>query len=102
MSGAWAIAERTRFADGLAASRRADAASVRLVGVVLISNLPISLTGGLVPPPLLGLMPVYFWCLVRPDLMTPAAVFAIGVLQDMLSGGPPGVWTAVLRRRPMP
>ena len=45
------------------------------------------------PPPLLALMPVYFWCLVRPDLMTPAAAFAIGLLQDMLSGGPPGVWT---------
>ena len=31
----------------------------------------MSLLGGLVPPPLLALMPVYFWCLVRPDLMTP-------------------------------
>jgi rod shape-determining protein MreD len=60
---------------------------------VLISNLPISLTNGLVPAPLLGLVPVYFWCLVRPDLMTPAAVFAIGVLEDILAGGPPGVWT---------
>ena len=25
--------------------------------------------------------------------MTPAAVFAIGMLQDMMAGGPPGVWT---------
>ena len=38
---------------------------------VLIANLPVSFLGGIVPPPLLGLMPVYFWCLVRPDLMTP-------------------------------
>src|SRR5580704_2021911 len=63
-----------------------------LLGVVL-SNLPITLFGGLVPSPLLGFIPVYFWCLVRPDLMTPAATFAIGILQDVMSGGPPGIWT---------
>src|ERR1700754_3486865 len=60
---------------------------------VLISNLPLSLTNGLVPAPLLGLVPIYFWCLVRPDLMTPAAAFGIGMLEDIMSGAPPGVWT---------
>jgi rod shape-determining protein MreD len=63
-----------------------------LVGV-FIANIPVSLLGGGVPPPLLGLVPVYFWCLVRPDLMTPSAAFAIGLAEDVLSGGPPGVWT---------
>lgn len=63
-----------------------------LAGVV-IANIPISFVGGLVPPPLLGLIPVYFWCLVRPDLMSPAAVLVIGLTEDLLSGGPPGVWT---------
>src|SRR5476649_1557441 len=58
---------------------------------VFIANIPISLLG--VPPPLLGLIPVYFWCLVRPDLMTPAATLAIGVFEDIMAGGPPGVWT---------
>ena len=60
---------------------------------VLFSNLPVTLFGGLVPPPLLGFIPIYFWCLVRPDLMTPSATFAIGILQDVMSGGPPGIWT---------
>lgn len=63
------------------------------LGGVAIANIPISLLSGMVPPPLLALVPIYFWCLVRPDLMTPAAVFAIGLAQDILSGGPPGVWT---------
>lgn len=63
-----------------------------LIGVFL-SNIPIALVGGLVPAPLLGLVPVYYWCLVRPDLMTPACAFAIGMLQDIMSGGPPGIWT---------
>lgn len=63
-----------------------------LLGVI-IANIPISFVGGVVPPPLLGLIPLYFWCLVRPDLMTPAAAFAIGLLEDVMSGSPPGVWT---------
>lgn len=61
---------------------------------VVIANIPISLTGGMVPAPLLALMPIYYWCLVRPDLMSPIWAFAIGVLQDIFSGGPPGVWAA--------
>jgi rod shape-determining protein MreD len=60
---------------------------------VFLSNLPVSVFGSAVPPPLLGFIPIYFWCLVRPDLMTPAAAFAIGILQDLMSGGPPGIWT---------
>ena len=60
---------------------------------VLLSNIPVTFIGGLVPAPLLGLIPIYFWCLVRPDLMTPAAALVIGVLQDVMAGGPPGVWT---------
>src|SRR5471030_2963078 len=60
---------------------------------VILSNIPLTLMGGLVPAPLFGLVPIYYWCLVRPDLMTPAATFAIGILQDIMAGGPPGVWT---------
>jgi rod shape-determining protein MreD len=59
-----------------------------------LSNIPISVTGGALPPPLLALVPVYYWCLVRPDLMTPATAFTIGIAEDILSGGrPPGLWT---------
>ncbi|HEY1836651.1 MAG: rod shape-determining protein MreD [Rhizomicrobium sp.] len=63
-----------------------------LVGVI-VANLPVTFLGGLVPAPLFALMPVYFWCLMRPDLMPPYVVFAIGVLEDFFSGSPPGVWT---------
>jgi rod shape-determining protein MreD len=58
----------------------------------LIANFPISLTGGVLPAPLFGLMPVYFWGLVRPDLMPPWAALLVGLAEDLLSGGPPGVW----------
>jgi rod shape-determining protein MreD len=60
---------------------------------ILIANFPVSLMNGRVPPPLFVLMPIYFWSLVRPDLMRPSAVFLLGVLQDLLSGKEMGVWT---------
>ena len=59
---------------------------------VVTANTPITLLGGWMPSPLFALMPIYFWCLVRPDLISPAWVLVIGVLQDILSGGPPGIW----------
>ena len=62
-----------------------------MLGAV-IANLPVTYFGGVVPAPLLALMPVYFWGLVRPDLMPPSAAFFIGLAEDLLSGGPPGVW----------
>lgn len=60
---------------------------------VIIANLPVTFLGGVVPAPLFALMPVYFWCLMRPDMMPPFAAFTIGVLEDFFSGSPPGVWT---------
>jgi rod shape-determining protein MreD len=59
---------------------------------VLLANFPVSFLGGLVPPPLFVFMPLYFWAMVRPDLMTPFWAFALGVLQELMFGGPQEVW----------
>lgn len=60
--------------------------------LVIIANLPISFTGGLLPAPALALAAIYFWSLARPSLMPPFAVLLIGLAEDLLSGGPPGLW----------
>ena len=59
----------------------------------MIANLPITLSGNHLPAPLLGLMPLYFWALLRPDLVTPVWVAMIGLTEDVLAPGAPGVWT---------
>lgn len=58
----------------------------------IIANFPVSFIGGLLPTPLLAFMPVYFWCLVRPDLMPAWAALALGAWEDLLSGGQMGIW----------
>ncbi len=85
--------ERAGFFAGFKVLTNAIPLALAILGV-LLANLPISFTGNRLPVPLLGLMPVYFWCLVRPDLMSPAWAFAIGFLGDVLAPGPPGVWAA--------
>ena len=60
----------------------------------LVANFPISFLANRVPPALLSFMPLYFWAIVRPDLMSPFWAFVLGLLEDFLSGGPPGVWAA--------
>ena len=62
--------------------------------LVVLVNLPISVTGGLFPSPMLALAAIYFWSLVRPDLISPFPVLILGLLEDLLSGGPPGLWAA--------
>ena len=61
---------------------------------VIATNLPFSVFGSWVPAPMYALKPIYFWCLVRPDLMTPGWVFIIGMAHDIVSGEPAGIWAA--------
>lgn len=45
--------------------------------------------------PLFGLIAVYYWSIYRPDLLPGWAVFLLGLVQDLLSGGPVGVYALV-------
>ncbi len=46
--------------------------------------------------PSLALMAVYYWAIHRPDLLRPSAAFAIGLLQDLISGVPLGLNALIL------
>ncbi len=56
---------------------------------------PIRLLEGFAPTPILPLVIVFFWSVYGPDLLPPASVFVIGLAQDLLTGGPLGLWPAV-------
>ena len=59
--------------------------------LVVASVVPLRLPHVSFIVPALALMAVYYWGLHRSDLMPAPAIFGIGVLQDILSGGPIGV-----------
>ena len=57
---------------------------------ILFDVAPRPAAGGGGLGPFLTLAVVYFWCVYRPDLMSFPAVFAIGLVHDLLSGLPLG------------
>jgi len=78
-----------------AASRRAFPA-VSTALLLLILAAPLGLPGQAQLQCAAGLACVFFWSVYRPDSMPPAAVFALGLLADLLSLAPPGITVLVL------
>ena len=82
--------------------QRMDTTARRLVpfGVTLILML-FAMTPTYIPglshiTPMYALMAVYFWSIYRPDLLGYGSTFAIGVLEDLLSGTPLGSGALIL------
>jgi rod shape-determining protein MreD len=53
---------------------------------------PLRLGNFTIPMPLFPFMAIYFWSMTRPEYMPYIAVFLIGLFQDLLTGGPVGLW----------
>ncbi len=64
--------------------------------VVMLAMVPLRVPNLAPIMPALGLIAVYFWLVHHPDLMPAWAVFVIGLVQDLLRGGPLGVGVFVL------
>lgn len=73
-------------------------ASPFLLGLllVLISLIPTNIPELSSIPPMLTLIAVYHWSLFRPDLLPIGAIFVLGLIQDLLGGGPMGIYTLML------
>lgn len=63
--------------------------------LVLIGVVPVPIPGFASVVPSLALMSIYHWAIYRPNLMPFSAVFAIGLLHDLLSGAPVGLFAIV-------
>ena len=75
----------------------AKAAAPTMLGFfgVIVLMLPLRLFEGLVPTPIIPLVVVFFWSIYAPSYMPSVSVFLIGLLQDILTGGPLGLWALV-------
>ena len=63
--------------------------------LIFLSFLPVGRIFGSSTMPALAFIAVYYWAVVRPELLPPMAVFAIGLIFDLLSAGPIGLWAFV-------
>lgn len=60
-------------------------------GLILVTHVALRSGAASYFTPNLGLIYVFFWASRRPDRLPGAAVFALGLLQDMWQGGPVGL-----------
>lgn len=65
-----------------------------LLGVFMLAA-PIRLFEGYIATPIIPLVVVFFWSIYNPDVLPAPGVFLIGLLQDLLTGSPLGLWAFV-------
>ena len=66
------------------------------LAVVLVGVVPTRLPFATMVAPSLTLIAVYYWTIYRPDLLNGFFILVLGVLQDLLTGGAPGVTSFIL------
>jgi rod shape-determining protein MreD len=59
---------------------------------VMLYVAPLRIGNFTIPMPLFPFMAIYFWSVTRPAFMPYIAIFLIGLFQDVLTGGPVGLW----------
>lgn len=64
--------------------------------LVVFSALPFYIPGYGQVAANFTLMSVFYWSVSRPHLMSPLAIFPVGVFQDIITGMPPGLNALVL------
>ena len=64
--------------------------------LVLISAVRLPIPGYAVVVPLFPLCAVYYWSISRPQSLPPAIIFALGLVQDVLSGSAFGLHAIML------
>lgn len=85
------------MALGLSSPPRAASSLARLLPIAttglaaLLSILPVPAPGYAALSPAFALMAAYHWTVYRPDLLPASGLFAVGLAQDLLGGGPVGV-----------
>ncbi|CAK0769243.1 rod shape-determining protein MreD [uncultured Gammaproteobacteria bacterium] len=75
---------------------RSLAPTAMTVMLLLVNLAPSHMTGYERVAPSFALMSIYYWTIHRPDLLPMSVVFVIGLLQDLLGGGPLGLNALVL------
>jgi len=70
-------------------------AAMAVIGTVVLAT-PIKVFGLLLPQPVIPLALAFAWALIRPSVLPPFALLALGLFLDVFWGGPQGLWPLCL------
>jgi rod shape-determining protein MreD len=65
------------------------------LALVILNVVPLEIPGLSRVAPLMPLIAVYYWAVYKSELLPAYSVFIIGLLQDIFSGAPIGIYTIV-------
>ncbi len=65
------------------------------LALIIFSVVPLRIPGYAPIAPVLALMSIYHWAIYRPNLLPLFAVFLLGLMHDLLSGTPVGLYILV-------
>jgi rod shape-determining protein MreD len=66
------------------------------IALTIILATPVEMFGLKLPEPVLPLVLAFAWPLIRPSMLAPATLFALGLFLDMFWGGTLGLWPLCL------
>ncbi len=67
-----------------------------VVALTIALATPVQLFGLTLPEPVLPMVLAFAWPLIRPSMLAPAALFALGLFLDIFWGGTLGMWPLAL------
>jgi rod shape-determining protein MreD len=62
------------------------------LGATLLLGLPFRLFGMQLPEPVFPMICAFSWAVIRPSILSPIVVLAMGLVLDLLWGAPLGLW----------
>jgi rod shape-determining protein MreD len=57
---------------------------------------PLRIVGLQLPEPVFALVPAFAWAMIRPSILAPFMLLALGLFMDLVWGGPLGLWPLAL------
>jgi rod shape-determining protein MreD len=66
--------------------------AVACVLATVLFATPIRVFGLQLPEPIFAMAPAFAWAVIRPSLLAPLVLLALGLFLDLLWGGPLGLW----------
>jgi rod shape-determining protein MreD len=72
------------------------APTIAVLAASLVLAVPVRVAGLQAPEPVFALVPAFAWAMARPSIAPPIVLTGLGLMLDLLWGGPLGLWPACL------
>ncbi|HEX5378133.1 MAG TPA: hypothetical protein VFW47_06140 [Phenylobacterium sp.] len=69
---------------------------VQALAASFVLLIPLRIFGLQLPEPVFAMVPAFAWAVIRPSILAPAALLAMGLLLDLFWGSPVGLWPLCL------